>query len=263
MCFDEGARPPIPPIKGGAIESGPVILNADDGTRFRAFAARAGGARPARAGIVVLPDVRGLHRYYEELAVRFAERGVDAVAIDYFGRTAGIDERDDSFDHMSHVGATTFAGLATDVSAASDLLRSTSGGDVRAVFSIGFCFGGRLAFLTATLGLDLAGVIGFYGPPIGPGRNDMPAPADVAGRIRSPVLAIYGGADQGIPAASVETFRRALAAADVEHRIVTYEGAPHSFFDRRAEEFAGASAQAWDEVLAFVTSHGARAAPTT
>jgi carboxymethylenebutenolidase len=259
MCFDEGARPPIPPIRGGAIESGPVTLSADDGNRFRAFAARAGGARPARAGIIVLPDVRGLHPYYEELAVRFAERGIDAVAIDYFGRTAGLDARDESFDHMSHVGKATFAGLVADATAAADLLRSTSGGDARAVFSIGFCFGGRLALLTATLGLDLAGVIGFYGPPVGPGRADMPAPAEVAGRIRSPLLAIYGGADQGIPATNVETFRRALDEAGVEHRVVTYDGAPHSFFDRRAEEYADASAQAWEEVLAFIAGHSGQA----
>jgi carboxymethylenebutenolidase len=256
MCFEEGARPPIAPIRGGAIESGELVLTADDGNRFRAFAARA--ARPTGAGMIILPDVRGLHVYYEELALRFAEHGIDTVAIDYFGRSAGTATRDADFDHMAHVSKTTFAGLAADVGAGADLLRSTEGGTSRALFSVGFCFGGRLAFLTATLGFDLAGVIGFYGPPIGPARNDMPAPADVASRFRSPVLGLFGGADPSIPDEAVTTFRRALETAGIEHRIVSYPGAPHSFFDRRATEFADASKAAWDEVQDFIR---ARAAP--
>ena len=120
------------------------------------------------------------------------------------------------------------------------------------LFAVGFCFGGRLSFLAATLGLDLSGVIGFYGVPVGPGRNDVPAPADVAERIASPVLALFGGADQAIPASAIATFEAALAAAAVEHRIVVYPDAPHSFFDRKADEFAATSAAAWQEVLAFI-----------
>ena len=253
MCFDELARPPIAPIQGGAIDSGPLVLGADDGSLLRAFAAR--GGKPSKVAIIILPDVRGLHPYYEELAVRFAERGIDAVAIDYFGRTAGVAERDQGFDFMAHVARTTFAGLAADVSAAADLLRSAGGGDARSIFTIGFCFGGRLAFLSATLGLDLAGVIGFYGSPVGPTRNDMPAPADVAGRIRSPVLAIFGGADEGIPSSAIATFRAALERAGVDNRLVSYEGAPHSFFDRRAADYAKASEAAWTETVDFVRAH--------
>jgi carboxymethylenebutenolidase len=253
MCFDERARPPIAPIRGGAIDSGPLTLNADDGNLFRAFAARASrGGRPSAAAVIILPDVRGLHRYYEELALRFAERGVDAIAIDYFGRTVGTEARESDFDFLSHVARTTFAGLATDIGAAADLLRSTAGGSARSIFTIGFCFGGRLAFLSGTLGLDLAGVIGFYGWPAGPTRNDMPAPIDVAGRIGSPVLGIFGGADENIRPQTIDSFRHALERAGVANRIVTYEGAPHSFFDRKATEFAAASEAAWEEVQSFI-----------
>ncbi len=256
MCFDELARPPIAPIAGGAINSGPVTINADDGNLFRAFAARAGrGTGPGRAtgaGMIILPDVRGLHPFYEELALRFAERGVDAVAIDYFGRTAGTADPDPGFDFMAHVARTTFVGLAADVGAAADLLRSTGSGRVRSIFTIGFCFGGRLAFLSATLGLDLAGVIGFYGPPGGPARNDMPAPLDVVGRVRSPVLGIFGGADASIPESMVDGFRRGLTGVGIENRILRYEGAPHSFFDRQAPDHAEASDAAWSEVQEFV-----------
>ena len=70
MCFDLDSHPPIVPIAGGALDSAELTLEAKDGNRFRAFRARA--AQMTGAGIVILPDVRGLHPYYEELALRFA-----------------------------------------------------------------------------------------------------------------------------------------------------------------------------------------------
>jgi carboxymethylenebutenolidase len=251
MCFDPDARPPIPPIAGGALDAGETILDAADGNRFRAFRARA--TEPTGAGMVILPDVRGLHPYYEDLALRFAEHGVDAVAIDYFGRTAGTDRPNADFDFMGHVGRTTFAGIVADVRAAAGYLRSPDGGSVASLFTVGFCFGGRHSFLCATIeGLDLAGVIGFYGPPVGVGRNDSPAPADMASSFAAPVLGLFGGADQAIPPESIGTFDRALTEAGVEHRLISYPDAPHSFFDRKADEYARTSERAWADVLEFV-----------
>ena len=293
MCFDLDSRPPIEPIAGGAIDSEELVLRAGDGGRFAGLLARA--EKPSGAAIIVMPDVRGLHPYYEELALRFAEAGVDALAIDYFGRSAGIGirERPTDFDFMSHVGETRFSNLSWDVQAAAEMLRglgaggaagggagsagaggagSAAGGAAgsaagalggnsggaprrgRAVFTIGFCFGGRLAFLANTLGLDLAGSIGFYGWPVG-SRGDIPAPADSTGLMTAPVLGIFGGADKGIPPEAVETFRDALAATGIPHEVVSYPAAPHSFFDRKAEDFASASADAWERVLAFIRTN--------
>ena len=248
MCFDHDSRPPITPIAGGALDSQEIALEAADGNRFAAFAARA--AVPTGAGIVILPDVRGLHAYYRELALRFAEHGIDAIAIDYFGRTAGIGDRGPDFAWQEHVPLTTFDGLRADVVAAAAHLRETAG--VERLFAAGFCMGGRLTFLTATFGLDLAGVIGFYGWPTGASRNGTPAPADVADTFACPVLAIFGGADEGIGPDAVAAFEAALAAAGVSHRVTVYENAPHSFFDRKATDYADASAKAWDEVLGFI-----------
>ncbi len=116
MCFDHDSRPPIsrPSAAPDAAES---RSTAADGNRFAAYVARA--AAPTGAGIVILPDVRGLHAYYRELAERFAEHGVDAIAIDYFGRSAGIGDRGPSFEYMPHVAATTYAGLSADIRAAA------------------------------------------------------------------------------------------------------------------------------------------------
>jgi carboxymethylenebutenolidase len=253
MCYDLDSRPPIAPIAGGAVDSQRLSLTSADGTSFAAFAADA--AKPTGAGVIVLPDVRGLHTFYEELALRFAEAGVNSIAIDYFGRTAGAGSRGADFDFMPHVSECRYGQLVADITAARAALDDRHR-DLRAVFTVGFCFGGRLAFLTATRPeLELAGTIGFYGIPVGQGRAEMPAPDAVAPDMRVPLLGLFGGDDPAIPAASVEAFDDALTAAGVEHELVTYPGAPHSFFDRKADQFAGQSVDAWERVLEFVGRH--------
>lgn len=232
---------------GGRLE-----LESTDGTHFAVYSATP--TSPSSAGVLVLPDVRGLHPYYEELALRFAEAGHHALAIDYFGRTAGTDPRGDQFDHMPHVNQLSYETLLADVAAGRAQLADPDG--VRAVFTVGFCMAGRLAFLTATRPeLQLSGVICFYGSPVGQGRAGMPAPADLAGEVRCPVLGLFGGADQGIPVESVEAYRETLNAAGVENELVVYPGAPHSFFDRKAADYADASADAWQRVLDFIRRH--------
>jgi carboxymethylenebutenolidase len=252
MCFDPDSHPPIAPIAGGALDAARLTLSAADGNRFSAFRARP--VAPTGAGLLVLPDVRGLHPYYEELALRFAEHGVDALAIDYFGRTAGATARDDAFEYMPHVRQTTWSGLTADIRTAADTLREDPRGTIRSLFTIGFCMGGRLSFLAATLGLELTGVIGFYGPPTGPARHDSPAPVTFASAMSASLLGIFGGADASIGPSSIAEFGAALEAAGVDHRLLTYPGAPHSFFDRKATEFAAASDAAWTETLGFIQS---------
>ena len=250
MCYDADARPPLPPIRGAALDAGEVILTSADGTQVAAYAARA--EAPSGAGIVVLPDVRGLHPFFEELALRFAEAGVDAIAIDYFSRTAGTGRRGEGFEHNSHVPLTRHATLNMDIAAAAAYLRSPEGGAIERLYTVGFCFGGRLSFLQAAAGIRAEGVIGFYGWPVGQNSAGLPAPADEAPRFTCPVLAIWGGADRGIGPDVVRAFDAALDGAGKPHRSVVYPGAPHSFFDRSAPEHASASEDAWREVLDFM-----------
>jgi carboxymethylenebutenolidase len=252
MCHDHDSSPPVTAISGAAVSHENLILDAADGTRFAAFLAAPEQA--PRAGIVILPDVRGLHAFYEELALRFGERGIAAVAIDYFGRTAGVGKRGDDFDYQEHVARTTPAGVQDDVAAATDYLRSPGGGSCAAVFTVGFCFGGRHSWLAAAAGHGLAGAIGFYGRP-GVGSDGSPGPVQRAAELEAPILGLMGGADRGISAEDVVAFERALHEAGVEHELITYDGAPHSFFDRKHEEFADASGDAWERVLAFVEAH--------
>jgi carboxymethylenebutenolidase len=153
---------------------------------------------------------------------------------------------------MPHVEQTTPDGVQADVGAAVAELRSRG---VSKVFTVGFCFGGRNSWLAAAGGHGLAGAVGFYGRP-GEGRDGSPGPAQRAAEIDAPILALQAGADQNITAEDNAAFEAALNVVGVEHELVTYDGAPHSFFDRKQEEFAEASEDAWRRVLAFTERHG-------
>ena len=255
MCFDSDSLPPIPVLAGGALPHEDLVLESKDGARFASFVALPD--EPSDVGVVVLPDVRGLYRFYEELALRFAERGYAAVAIDYFGRTAGVEKRGDDFEYPPHVEQTTPDGIRADTGAAVDWLRK-HGSD--AVFTVGFCFGGRQSWLAAAGGHGLRGAVGFYGRP-GTGRDGSPGPAQLAGRIEAPILALQAGADQNITAEDNAAFEEALKAAGVGHELVTYEGAPHSFFDRKQEDFAEASTDAWNRTLSFLEANRSAGSP--
>jgi carboxymethylenebutenolidase len=247
VCFELDSLPPIPPLTGAAVSHEDLVLEAFDGTRFAAFAATPD--EPSKVGVVVLPDVRGLYRFYEELALRFAERGIAAVAIDYFGRTAGVGKRGDDFSYMEHFTQTTPDGIQADVREAVVHLRTAG---AASIFTVGFCFGGRNSWLAAAGGHGLRGAVGFYGVP---GAREFPGPMDRAAEIEAPILALQAGDDRNITAADNAAFDEALTQAGVEHEIVTYDGAPHSFFDRRQEDFAEASEDAWRRTLDFISRY--------
>ncbi|MXZ68692.1 MAG: dienelactone hydrolase family protein [Acidimicrobiia bacterium] len=251
MCFDQDSAPPIP--KGDRPAQGrDLVLTARDGNRYSAFEAT--GATPSAAAVVVLPDVRGLFQFYKQLALLLAHAGHDALAIDYFGRTAGLGERPDDWDFWPHVHDTTFAGIRDDVAAAVSHLRASD--PDRAVFTLGFCFGGSASWHQAANGLQLSGAIGFYGKPRRP--EETAGAIDRVAGMACPILALMGGDDPSIPLEAVRGLEDALVGAGVPHEVVVYPGAPHSFFDRRYQEFAGESNDAWERVLAFIAANSSR-----
>ena len=242
MCFDLDSSPPVLAISGAAVSYENLVLEAADGNRFAAFAATPD--TPSNNGVVILPDVRGLYRFYEELALRFAERGHAAIAFDYFGRTAGVDKRPDEWDYMPLVQHLTQEQVQADVAACVADLRNLG---CSAIFTVGFCFGGSGSWAAAASGHGLAGAVGFYGRP-----SRM---IELVPQLDAPILALQGGADQGIPHEDNLEFEQALRTMGKEYELVEFEGAPHSFFDRKQEEFQAASDDAWQRTLAFIQAH--------
>lgn len=251
MCYDDNARVPLPPVSGGSGDGHDIVLTAVDGNKFSAYIAYSSQADGAQ--VLIYPDIRGLHQFYKELALRFAEAGIRALAIDYFGRTAGLTSRAEPFDWQPHVAAMTIPTFLTDVAAALDYLKTQSQ-TARKTFIVGFCRGGTLALHTSAEQFDLSGIIAFYAGMSRSITGEKGTALEQAGKARYPVLGLFGGADQGIPPEQVQQLDRQLSVAGVAHEIVTYPGAPHSFFDRRYAEFADASADAWKRMLHFIAT---------
>ncbi|MBV8562359.1 MAG: dienelactone hydrolase family protein [Actinobacteria bacterium] len=242
MCFELDSEPPVPRIAGAAVSHDDLVLHAEDGNRFAAFAATAEG--PTDVGVVILPDVRGLYRFYEELALRFAERGYTAIAFDYFGRTAGVEKRPDDWEYMPHVQQTNQGTIQLDVGACVNHLRAL---DCSSLFAVGFCFGGSAAWASTAYEHGLKGAVGFYGRPV--------RALEFVPHMKAPILALQAGDDANISHEDNLGLERALREAGVEHELVEYPGAPHSFFDRKQEQFADASEDAWRRTLEFVERH--------
>jgi carboxymethylenebutenolidase len=285
MCSPFDARPPelpadlvLPRLAGGA-PAEIVELQSADGTAFSAALALPahhhhghhhhehrheeddadgpGAPEPAdEVGVVILPDVRGLYPFYTELAERFALAGHPAIAIDYFGRTAGLGPRGEDFDYWPEVEQTTVEQVQADIAAAEEALRDRA--RVSHLVTVGFCFGGMHSLLAATSdSLATEAVIAFYGALSGE-RFGIDGPLARAAEIRRPVLGLYGDADKGIPVEQVQEFDAGLEGP---HELVLYPDAPHGFFDRSFAEHEHACNDAWYRVLAFVGGVGATVVP--
>jgi carboxymethylenebutenolidase len=249
MCYDTKAQPPdLPEGIGGGGSGEELTLTASDGNKFSAFAAHADQSKGAQ--ILIYPDVRGLHQFYKDLAMRFADAGYSALAMDYFGRSAGLSARDETFEFMPHVGLMTWPTFTNDVRAAVAHIRSQS---TQPIFSVGFCMGGGLCLYSSmTPDLGLKGVIGFYAGMRRAWDESKGTLPDAGRHAKLPVLGLFGGADPGIPTESVNRLDEVLDEAGVPHSIHSYEGAPHSFFDRSFDQWKDYCDDAWRRMFEFV-----------
>jgi carboxymethylenebutenolidase len=251
MCHDTDARPPAPPADvlpepREVDRAGNLQLTSADGTRVAAYEAFPVGE--PRARVVVLPDVRGLHPYYRALAERLAEAGLSAVAIDYFGRTAPDEPRNDDFEYRTHVQQVTPQHVTDDAAAA---VRHLSPEGTRPVFTLGFCFGGGHSWRLAAAGIGLAGAIGFYG------RPSLVEEAVADGGRAAPVLMLIAGADHAIAVDDVLAAAERLRPGGAKVTTHVFDGAPHSFFDRSFADHAKDCDAAWRLLLEFVDRHAA------
>ena len=256
MCYDKDARPPAPPRVTGTASGTGLVLTAADGNRFAAYLATP--EQPSGVTAVLLPDVNGLRPFSTEMALRFAETGMATLAIDYFGRTAGSEPRDDDYDTGPHREQLRRQDVLTDLTAAVGYLREQRSGPVLA---IGFCLGGGMALYAGTADLDLAGVIAFYAWTGETGR-DPALPHEFAADIRCPVLGLFGDADHAVPVAVPRALDEQMVAAGVPHEVVVYPGEPHGFFELHhvgEDGHQAATADAWKRVLRFTAERAAAA----
>ncbi len=228
-----------------------VRLNVSDGTTMEAVVARpASGAGP---GLLVLQEAFGVNHHIRSVAERYAQRGFLAIAPELFHRSAppGFEASYDAFDAIRpHMAALTTEGLLADLRAAYEWLRTQGKIDAERIAAVGYCMGGRCAYL-ANAELPLAAAISYYGGGIAP---DM---LDRAAKQHGPLLMFWGGLDAHIPPEQYRAVADALTAEGKDHVQAVFSKAGHGFnCDERPSYDESASREALSLVLEFLREHG-------
>ncbi|MDE2492184.1 MAG: dienelactone hydrolase family protein [Elusimicrobia bacterium] len=231
------------------IETGRETLRVGDGTEMAAYRARPKGAAKA-PGLLLLQEAFGVNAWIRAVAERFAREGWSVLAPELFHRTApGFEGSYGDFAAVQpHLQALTADGMAADLRAAhARLEQSGSAGDVCAV---GFCMGGRAAFLADAV-LPLKAAVSFYGAGI------APALLDRAPSLSGPILLIWGGRDKHIPPETTAAVSAALRAAGKSFAAAEFSDGDHGFFcDARPTYHAPSAVRAWALTLAFLKTRG-------
>jgi carboxymethylenebutenolidase len=240
------------------IQAESVTLNIGDGTAMRAWVARpkAAGAHP---GLLVFHEAFGVNAHIRDVTERFAREGYLAVAPEFFHRTgAGLEFRYDDFaSAIPPIRALNDGSIEADQRAAYDWLRANGAGELP-ISAVGYCMGGRAAFLAA-LRLPLARAVSYYGGGIAPSATNTGLLSRVS-ELRAPMLLFWGGRDKHITTDMVRAVTDALRAAGKSFMNVEISDADHGFFcDARSSFSAAAAALAWPLTLAFLGAQEARA----
>jgi carboxymethylenebutenolidase len=226
-------------------ESNRVALRVSDGTDMNAYVARPSGPGP-HPGILVFQDAFGLNEPNRAIADQYAQHGFVAIAPDLFHRTAVdfVADYNDIDSVMPHVRALTTEGLIADSTAAFDWLASQHDVSAAKIAAVGFCMGGRTAFL-ANSALPLAAAISYYGGSIAPSLLDR------APTLHGPQLFFWGGQDKGIPAEQRRAVADAVQAAGRQFVDVVFSNANHGFVTAHRYD-PDAATESWALALAFL-----------
>jgi len=226
-------------------------------------------ARPSASGrkgtIIVVNEIFGIHDYIKDVCRRLAREGYAALAPDYFDR-AGDPAPLTDFDAIREiVAAATHEQVMGDTQRALDWLKAQRFVNANALGVTGFCWGGSVVWMSCARFAEMKAGVAWYGRLVAPQTGGFGAeegrqwPADIAEQLHAPVLGLYAGEDRGIPAASVEAMRAALAANGnpTHSEIRVYPGVQHGFHaDYRESYNAEAAADGWSRLLAWFRAHG-------
>jgi carboxymethylenebutenolidase len=257
------------PVIAAAIETDFTGIKAGEqmipvgSSQMPAYVSRPEKAKGNLPTIIVISEIFGVHEYIADTTRRFAKLGYLAIAPEFFNRAGDPNSFGTVAEIQKNIIAKTpDAQVINDLQAAL-VWAGKNGGDLKKVGVTGFCWGGRITWLSATLPQVRAGVA-WYGRVIGEKTENSPRhPVDIAGDLKAPVLGLYGGADTGISLESVEQMRTALANAAPKNpaakasRFEIYPDAPHAFHaDYRATYREGPAKDGWEKCLAWFKQNG-------
>lgn len=220
---------------------------------------------PPRAGVLVLPEVFGLNGWIQGVTERLAAAGYAALAVPLFARTAPDLELGYGPDALalgrSHKERTCTEALLADVGLAADWLQEQlpHAAAAAGLGCVGFCFGGHVALLAASL-TEVVATVDFYGAGVATGRpGGGPPSLELVPTIGGTLLCICGREDPLIPPADVAAIDTALAAANAAraaaaparglHRLVVLEGGHGFMCSARSDHHPASEAAGWSLLL--------------
>ena len=236
---------------------GPVEIPVPDG-QIPAYRARPASGGPSPL-VLVVHEIFGVHEYIQDVCRRFAREGYTALAPDLYQRHGDVRKLTDTREIIGGVVAKVpDAQVMSDLDASVQWAGESGEADASRVAVTGFCWGGRIVWLYAAHSAQLDAGVAWYGRLVGDTRPQTPKhPIELAGSLRAPVLGLYGGRDRGIPVASVEQMRAALAQHGKPGELVVYDEASHGFHaDYRPSYDPKAAADGWRRLLDWLRKNG-------
>jgi carboxymethylenebutenolidase len=234
---------------------GDAKIKVADGEMLGYFARPTGVSNPPV--VLVAMEIFGVHEYIKDVTRRLAKLGALAVAPDYYFRRGDLTKIADVPQLVPIVNAKPDAELLSDLDSTVAWAKS-QGGDTSRLGIIGFCRGGRTVWEYAAHSTTLKAGASFYGAPVDPPNPVWPkSPMQLAPEIKAPVIGFYGEADTGIPVATVEALKAALAENKKTAEFKIYPGAPHGFHaDFRSSYRKEAAEDAWNQMQAWFKKYG-------
>ncbi len=241
---------------GSGLEAGWVSIPAAGGS-MRAYRARPAGARKL-ATVLVVQEIFGVHAHIQDVCRRLARLGYLAIAPDLFARQGDVSQLPDIPSILPVVARVPDAQVMADLDATAAWAAASGEGDPKRLGITGFCWGGRITWLYAAHNPRLRAGVAWYGRLVGTTTDLQPTEViALAGRLKAPVLGLYGGKDDGIPLESVERMRKALEAAGSRSRIEVFPDAPHGFHaDYRPTYRAREAAAGWKQMREWFRANG-------
>lgn len=228
-----------------------------DNSPMRLYLSRSEGDGPFPA-VVVIQNQDGVGDFIQTMTRRVAEAGYFAVAPELYHRE-GEPKTPEQTTSIKHSRRDT--NVINDIDATIKFLRGCAQADTGKLGIVGFCMGGRIAFLMAAASKSFEAAVDFYGGGVYSKWGDRPAPSELAAEVSCPIQGHFGELDKNPPADEMRRLDAELNKLGKEHQFFFYPDAPHGFNRQGWDGYRPqADTDSWARTMDFFSKHLAQTA---